>query len=147
VALNLTVLADSGPLPTDHIPPNRVRHTPSLLCLTHFYSFYFWRDFEKQKWVISHIAPFATNLVAQVLSCPASSTPTHIRWILNDAVVPLTGIQGCPSDPNGLCDLQTYIKGTQQRIAEVDYQHDCFASYSIPIPDTIIDGRAPKNNA
>jgi hypothetical protein len=111
--------------------------TETVLCSTQIF-------FEKQKWIISHIAPFATNLVAQVLSCPASSTPTHIRWILNDAVVPLTGIQGCPSDPNGLCDLQTYIKGTQQRIAEVDYQHDCFANYSIPIPDTIIDGRPPQ---
>jgi hypothetical protein len=104
------------------------------------------RDPHTQKWIITHISPFATNLVAQVLSCPASpTTPTHIRWILNDAVVPLTGVNGCPADKNGLCDLQTYIKGTQERIAEVDYQFDCFANYSIPIPDTIIDGRFPPS--
>ncbi|KAI0256229.1 phosphoglycerate mutase-like protein [Lactifluus subvellereus] len=121
VALNLTSLASGGPLPTDHIQRDR-------------------------KWIISHIAPFATNLVAQLLSCPASTTtPTHIRWILNDAVVPLTGVKGCPPNKNGLCDLATYIKGTQERIAEVDYQFDCFANYSIPIPDTIVDGRFPPS--
>ncbi|KAI0001359.1 phosphoglycerate mutase-like protein [Russula compacta] len=120
VALNLTSLASSGPLPTDHIQKNR-------------------------QWIVTHISPFATNLVAQLLSCPASSSPTHIRWILNDAVVPLTGVKGCAADKNGLCDLQTYIKGTKERIAEVDYQFDCFANYSIPVPDTIVDGRYPPS--
>ncbi|KAI0305486.1 phosphoglycerate mutase-like protein [Multifurca ochricompacta] len=107
VALNLTTLASGGPLPTDHIQRNR-------------------------QWIVSHIAPFAANLVAQVLSCPASSTPTHIRWILNDAVVPLTGVKGCKANKDGLCDL-------------VDYQFDCFGNYSIPLPDTILDGRFPSS--
>ncbi|KAI0302585.1 phosphoglycerate mutase-like protein [Russula brevipes] len=125
VALNLTSLASSGPLPTDHIQKNR-------------------------QWIIGHIAPFATNLVAQLLTCPASGTPssaapTHIRWILNDAVVPLTGVKGCKANKDGLCDLPTYINGTQERIAEVDYQFDCFGNYSIPIPDTIVDGRPPPS--
>ena len=88
-----------------------------------------------------------------MLTCPnaqsssSSSSPTHIRWILNDAVVPLTGVKGCAPDENGLCDLPTYINGTMERIAQVDYQHDCFANYSIPDPDTIIDGRYPTTTA
>ncbi|KAI0266664.1 phosphoglycerate mutase-like protein [Gloeopeniophorella convolvens] len=118
VALNLTSLAASGPLPTTHIQKNR-------------------------QWIVSHIAPFATTLVAQILSCPASSEPTHVRWILNDAVVPLTGVRGCKADKNGLCEIGAYINGTQARIAEVDYQFDCFANYTVPVPDTIIDGRFP----
>ncbi|KAI0066187.1 phosphoglycerate mutase-like protein [Artomyces pyxidatus] len=120
VALNLTSLSSSGPLPTDHIPKNR-------------------------QWITSNIVPFASNLVAQVLSCPASTTPTHVRWILNDAVVPLTGIAGCKQDPNGLCELEAYINGTQNRIAEIDFQYDCFANYTIPDPDTIVDGRFPPS--
>ncbi|KAI0041305.1 phosphoglycerate mutase-like protein [Auriscalpium vulgare] len=119
VALNLTSLASSGPLPTDHIA--------------------------KRQWVVSNIAPFGTNLVAQVLSCPASDTPTHIRWILNDAVVPLTGVKGCKTDRNGLCPLATYIAGTQARIEEIDFQFDCFGNYTTPDPDTIIDGRFPPS--
>ncbi|KAI0066193.1 phosphoglycerate mutase-like protein [Artomyces pyxidatus] len=119
VALNLTSLASSGPLPTDHIPKHR-------------------------QWIVSNIAPFGTNLVAQVLSCPASDKPTHVRWILNDGVVPLTGVQGCPEDVNGLCPFDTYVAGMQARIAEVDYQFDCFANYTAPSPDTILDGRYPS---
>ncbi|KAJ7085973.1 phosphoglycerate mutase-like protein [Mycena crocata] len=121
-AMNFTSLAATGPLPTDHIPPNH-------------------------SYIVNNIAPFASNLVGQILSCPASpasSSPTHIRWILNDAVVPLTGIKGCPANANGLCPLPTFIAGMQQRIAEVDFTFDCFANYTMPDPDNIVTGQFPK---
>lgn len=117
--MNFTSLAENGPLPTDHIPA-------------------------KQSWITSQIAPFASQLVGQVMSCPAASaTPTHIRWLLNDAVLPMTGIQGCKADKNGLCPLDTFITAMKARIAETDYNFDCLANYTIPSPDLIIDGRAP----
>lgn len=119
-ALNLTSLASSGPLPTDHIPEGRTYFT-------------------------SKIAPFASNLVAQVLSCPASSTPTHIRFILNDGVAPLTGLQGCAEDKNGLCELSAFLRGIDARIAEVDFDFDCLGNYTVPSPDTILDGRFPPS--
>ncbi|KAF9474096.1 phosphoglycerate mutase-like protein [Pholiota conissans] len=120
VAMNFTSLAANGPLPTDHIPKD-------------------------QTYFVNQIAPFATNLVGQVLSCPASKNPTHIRWLLNDAALPLTGIKGCRTDPDGLCDLDTFIAGMQQRIKEVDFTFDCFGNYTIPIPDKIVDGQFPNN--
>ncbi|KZV73339.1 phosphoglycerate mutase-like protein [Peniophora sp. CONT] len=120
VALNLTALARGGPLPTDRIAKDR-------------------------RWIVSHISPFSTNLVAQVLSCPANGTATHIRWIFNDAVVPLTGVRGCAEDKNGLCELNAYIEGTKARIAEVDFAFDCFANYTVPDPDLILDGRFPQS--
>ncbi|KAF9015491.1 histidine phosphatase superfamily [Cyathus striatus] len=120
VAMNFTSLAANGPLPVDHIPKH-------------------------QTYFVNQIAPFATNLVGQVLSCPASKTPTHIRWILNDAVLPLTGIKGCKSNKDGLCELQTFIKAMQQRIEEVDFDFDCFGNYTIPVPDAITNGQFPKN--
>ncbi|KAJ7153350.1 phosphoglycerate mutase-like protein [Mycena filopes] len=129
-AMNFTSLAANGPLPTDHIP------------LNHSY-------------IINNIAPFASNLVGQVLSCPApatsdstttntNSTSTHIRWLLNDAVVPLTGIRGCRPNSDGLCDLSAFVGGMQQRIEEVDFAFDCFANYTIPEPDGITNGQFPK---
>ncbi|KAF8998408.1 histidine phosphatase superfamily [Cyathus striatus] len=120
VAMNFTSLVDNGPLPTDHIP-------------------------KRQTYFVNQIAPFATNLVGQVLSCPASGTPTHIRWILNDAVLPLTGIEGCKSNKDGMCELPTFIKAMEQRIEEVDFEFDCFGNYTIPSPDEIVDGQFPKN--
>ncbi|KAG2150718.1 histidine phosphatase superfamily [Suillus bovinus] len=118
-ALNFTSLAASGPLPTDHIPPHRSYRS-------------------------SQIAPFSGQLVTQVLSCPASEEPTHIRFLLNDGVVPLTGIHGCTEDSNGLCALPGFISGMHERIGQIDFAHDCFTNYTMPDPDNIIDGRYPS---
>ena len=91
---------------------------------------------------MSQIAPFATRLVAQVLS---SGQTLYIRFILNDGVLPLTGVKGCKEDENGLCDLPTFISGMQERIGEVDFAFDCFGNYTFPDPDDIIDGRYPAS--
>ncbi|RPD81945.1 phosphoglycerate mutase-like protein [Lentinus tigrinus ALCF2SS1-7] len=120
VALNFTTMAANGPLPVDHIP-------------------------KKQTYVGSRITPFATHLTGQVMSCPASdksgNKESYIRFILNDGVVPLTGINHCTANKDGLCFLDNFVQGMKERIAEVDYQYDCFANYTVPWPDTIIDGR------
>ncbi|KIK07420.1 hypothetical protein K443DRAFT_2294 [Laccaria amethystina LaAM-08-1] len=120
VAMNFTSLAANGPLPTDHIPSG-------------------------QTYFVNQIAPFASNIVGQVLSCPANGKPSHIHWVLNDAVLPLTGVNGCKPNENGLCELSTFIAGMKQRIQEVDFAFDCFGNYTIPIPDLIVDGQYPKN--
>ncbi|KAF8212585.1 phosphoglycerate mutase-like protein, partial [Mycena galopus ATCC 62051] len=122
-AMNITALAAEGPLPLDRIPQDHV-------------------------YIINNIAPFASNLVGQVLSCPTparTANASYIRWILNDAVLPLTGIAGCGTDANGdgLCPLPAFVAGMQQRIGEVDFAFDCFANYTIPSPDGITTGQFP----
>ncbi|EIW64306.1 phosphoglycerate mutase-like protein [Trametes versicolor FP-101664 SS1] len=123
VALNFTTMAANGPLPVDHIPKH-------------------------QTYTGQHLVPFASNLVGQVMSCPASSKSqdkkSFIRFLLNDGVVPLTGIAHCTADKNGLCELDNFVKGMTERIAEVDFAFDCFANYTAPWPDPIIDGRMHK---
>ena len=88
-----------------------------------------------------------------MLSCPASSTSTasdkatYIRFLLNDAAVPLTGISHCGApDQNGLCLLDNFVQGMQERIAEVDFVYDCYTNYTPPAltSDPIIDGRMPQ---
>ncbi|KAJ7225057.1 acid phosphatase [Mycena haematopus] len=124
VAMNFTSLAATGPLPATHIPANR-------------------------SYIVNQIAPFAANLVGQVLSCrtPASPTPpspssppTHIRWLLNDAVAPLSGIAGCGTS---LCEFDTFVRAMQQRIEEVDFAFGCFGNYTVPVPNLIVDGQLP----
>jgi len=126
VAMNFTSMAKTGPLPSTHIPKDR-------------------------SYVVNQISPFASNLVGQVLSCPSASssksskapaagTPTHIRWLLNDAVLPLDGISGCGSSALGLCPLKTFTAGMQQRIKEVDFEFGCFGNYSAPVPDLLVGG-------
>lgn len=120
-ALNFTTLAANGPLPYDHIPVGHTYH-------------------------VQDIAPFSSNLVTQVMSCPSTSnsatTESYIRFLLNDGAVPLTGVAHCETpNKDGLCLLSNFIQGMQERIAQVDFTYDCFANYSSPSPDTIIDGR------
>lgn len=96
-----------------------------------------------QSYIVSQITLFASNLVAQVMSCPASSDPTHIRFILNDGVVPLTGIRGCAEDSEGRCPLADFISGMHERIGEIDFYFSCYGNYTVPDPDNIVDGRYP----
>ncbi|KAH9467827.1 hypothetical protein Pst134EA_011448 [Puccinia striiformis f. sp. tritici] len=120
VALNLTTLTSEGPLPTRYIP-------------------------EKQSFVSSHISPFAGNLQAQVVECEGGK---KIRFLLNDAPVPLTGLNGCPQDDEGFCPLSVAIKALQTRIKEIDHQNDCNSdiSYSPPFGGGgITDGRPPSS--
>ncbi|TFY65739.1 hypothetical protein EVG20_g5356 [Dentipellis fragilis] len=120
VAMNFTSLAASGPLPSTYMP-------------------------DDQSWITSQIVPFATRLVGQVLSCHADDEPTHIRFMLNDAVLPMTGIKGCKANKHGLCAFDDFITGMQARVDEIDFQFDCFANYTIPVHDSIVDGRFPQH--
>ncbi|KAI0814792.1 phosphoglycerate mutase-like protein [Irpex lacteus] len=122
-AMNFTSFNSAGPLPLTHIPANNAYH-------------------------VQNIAPFATQLTGQVLECPASSSNKtlvpSIRWILNDAVVPLTGIKQCASHKNkdGLCPLDSFIAGMKQLVAEEDWTYDCTANYTNPgVPNKLTNGK------
>jgi hypothetical protein len=99
VALNLSSLS-TEPLPIDRILPNRT--------------------FE-----VSKIAPFAANLVVQVAE--STDRVKHVRFILNDGVVPATGIEGCPYDRNGFCPLETFVKAMRKQFATTEYAYVCYA--------------------
>ncbi|TBU46091.1 phosphoglycerate mutase-like protein [Dichomitus squalens] len=119
-ALNLSIpLTRTGPLPVNHIAKDH-------------------------SYIASHLVPFAANLVGQVVSCPAANRThkeSYIRFLLNDGVVPLTGVSHCTENKDGLCLVESFVQGLQERIAEVDFQYDCFADYTAGFPDNIIDGR------
>jgi hypothetical protein len=63
----------------------------------------------------------------QVLACGDTTTdePTHIRLILNDGVVPLTGLRGCPEDEEGKCPIDTFVGALKEIIGEVDFAKEC----------------------
>ncbi|KAF8839264.1 phosphoglycerate mutase-like protein [Paxillus ammoniavirescens] len=115
-ALNLSTLAATGALPADHIPSNRSFRAADL-------------------------APFATNVQFQLLSCPALVTtpedqsntdPSHIRIIINDGPVPLTGIRTCPPSLSGLCPLSSFIEAQEETIRETDWEWGCFGEWKVP---------------
>ncbi|KAF8228627.1 phosphoglycerate mutase-like protein [Tricholoma matsutake] len=108
-ALNLTNFAATGPLPYDHIPAN-------------------------QSFKVSQLAPFSTNLQFQLLQC-ASVPGEQIRIIINDGVTPLTGIKGCPTQPDGMCPVDTFVAAQKEIIEEVDWMWDCYGNWTVPEGD------------
>ncbi len=89
--------------------------------------------------------PMATHWEAQVLECTASQPTKQIRFVLNDAVVPLT-YKGCDAKEfNGLCALDTVIEALKERIDEIDFDYDCYANYTLPVGISDLNGRAPRH--
>lgn len=106
-ALNLSTLAASGPLPADHIPKDRSFRSADL-------------------------APFATNMQFQLLSCASTPEP-QIRIIINDGVVPLHGIRTCPyDDKHGMCPLPAFIEAQQETIRGTDWAWGCHGDWELP---------------
>jgi len=64
---------------------------------------------------------------------------THIRWMIDDGVVPLDGIKGCGMDKDGMCGMDAFVGGMKEKIGEVDYGFSCNGQYRIP--DDIVDGQ------
>ncbi|WWD01020.1 hypothetical protein V866_007958 [Kwoniella sp. B9012] len=118
-ALNLSALFTSGPLPTD----KRTRST----------------------FKASQVVPFATHLVIQVLECQNTSPSKQIRFILNDAVLPIDqSYEGCEWNKDGLCSFDTVVKALQQRVEEIDWNYDCHGNYTA-VPGKDYNGRAPRD--
>ncbi|KAF2675778.1 phosphoglycerate mutase-like protein [Lentithecium fluviatile CBS 122367] len=119
MAFNLTALFDGPPL---SVAGNR------------------WQN----SFVASKVVPFATHFTTQVLSCPAYSPSKQIRFILNDAVIPIDkSYPGCPADPSGLCSFEKVVSVLQKRSSENDFDYDCFANYTAEA-DVDYNGRAPR---
>ncbi|KAG8744060.1 hypothetical protein FRC10_010845 [Ceratobasidium sp. 414] len=104
--MNLTRFLEDEPLPWTHIPPNR-------------------------KFQSSQAAPFATNMQIQLLSCATHSEP-QLRVIINDGVVPLDGLQGCPADKNGMCAVDTFVAAQRATIKQADFEWTCRGDWNVP---------------
>jgi hypothetical protein len=65
----------------------------------------------------------------------APSSTSQIRVILNDAVVPLTGVEGCPDQRDGLCPMEKFIKAQKKLLESVDWDWACHGDWTIPEGD------------
>lgn len=93
--------------------------------------------------VASKVVPFATHFTTQIMTCGARSPTKQIRFLINDAVIPVSDShKGCPEDPDGLCPFDTMVRVLSERAAEIDFQYDCFANYTAK-PGVDYNGRAP----
>ncbi|KAG6331252.1 hypothetical protein ID866_7837 [Astraeus odoratus] len=105
-ALGLSSLAETGPLPSDHIP-------------------------EKRSFRTSEIASFATNIQFQLLSCSSEHGP-QIRVIVNDGVVPLDVLKGCPVNQHGMCSVDAFVEAQKENIRSTDWNLACNEEWEVP---------------
>jgi hypothetical protein len=66
-----------------------------------------------------------------VLECTSVPGP-QIRIIINDAVVPLTGIKGCPKQRDGMCPVDKFVAGQKEIIGQTDWNYDCHGDWEVP---------------
>jgi hypothetical protein len=66
-----------------------------------------------------------------VLECAYLPDP-QIRIIINDGVVPLTGIKGCPKQGDGMCAIDRFVAAQKEIIAQTDWTYDCHGNWSVP---------------
>ncbi|KAF7367981.1 AB hydrolase-1 domain-containing protein [Mycena sanguinolenta] len=118
-ALNLSTLAAQGPLPADHIPKHRTFR-------------------------VSQLAPFATNVQFQLLECTSVPGP-QIRIIVNDGVVPLTGIAGCAAQKDGMCAVDAFVAAQKKIIGTTDWAFDCYGNWTIPDGWETTTGEPPRS--
>ncbi|KAI0839882.1 phosphoglycerate mutase-like protein [Hypoxylon sp. FL0890] len=99
----------------------------------------------ENNFVASKLVPFATHFTAQVLECSAYQPTKQIRFLVNDAVIPVSdSYKGCPADPHGLCSFDNVVSVLKDRIDEIDFDYDCFANYTAE-QGVDYNGRAPRS--
>ncbi|KAF7718951.1 Uncharacterized protein PECH_006294 [Penicillium ucsense] len=100
---------------------------------------------------LSNITPFGARLFSEIWTCPShnsideldpiiyqnphlnssSETKDYIRFVLNSAPLPLSGLAGCEKSKNGFCPVETFLKAIPGLKETAQYQKACFGNYTI----------------
>ncbi|WVQ78975.1 hypothetical protein IAT38_001067 [Cryptococcus sp. DSM 104549] len=120
VALNLTAVFKTGPLPLHKRQDDRTFFT-------------------------SKLTPFATHFVIQAMECSDMTPTKQVRFIVNDAVIPVhDSYPGCEYNKDGLCAFDTVIDVLKKRMDEIDFGHDCYGNFTAEAGKDY-NGRAPRS--
>lgn len=100
---------------------------------------------------LGNMTPFGSRLISEVWKCPSNTsfdglsstfyrnpdlsvsidTKEYIRFILNNAPLPLSGLPGCEKhSKNGFCPVDTFLRAVPLLEKEAMYQYACFGNYS-----------------
>ncbi|KAI9925832.1 hypothetical protein MW887_005638 [Aspergillus wentii] len=99
---------------------------------------------------LNEITPFGARFISEVWTCPSDTsfdnlgatlyknpdlsskkdTKDYIRFVLNNAPVPLKGVPGCDGAKNGFCAVPDFLKGVPDMKKEAEYQYACYGDYN-----------------
>lgn len=100
---------------------------------------------------LSDVTPFGARLFSEIWTCPSNTSFTHldpvmysnpdlsskkgttdyIRFVLNNAPLPLDGNPGCKNHQNGFCKVTDFLAGVPKMKEDAMYQYACFGNYTI----------------
>lgn len=85
-----------------------------------------------------------------MLSCadPSLASTEQIRVIVNDGVVPLSPLKGCPKDSkHGMCPVDGFVTSMKEVISESDWAWYCHGNWTLPKGDKwqTVDGTVDRD--
>jgi len=99
---------------------------------------------------LSEMTPFGARFFSEIWTCPrdtsfeeldpilyenpllnsTSHTTDYIRFVLNNAPLPLDGLVGCEKAKNGFCPVEKFLKAVPSMKKKAMYQEACFGNYT-----------------
>ncbi|GMF81939.1 unnamed protein product [Aspergillus oryzae] len=107
---------------------------------------------------LNDLTPFGARFMSEVWTCPSNvsfdsldpilyvnprlestrTTKRYIRFVLNNAPLPLDGLVGCEDSQNGFCAVDGFLSGVPTLKENAKYQEACFGEY--PTGKQVEDG-------
>lgn len=98
---------------------------------------------------LNNLTPFGARLNTEVWSCPSpasikhfdpvlytnpdlserKNTTEYIRFMLNNAPIPVNGLKGCEKGVNGFCALSDFVAAVPGLKRDAEYQFACFGKH------------------
>ncbi|KAJ5328882.1 Histidine phosphatase superfamily clade-2 [Penicillium brevicompactum] len=104
----------------------------------------------ERKFSLSQMTPFGARFMSEVWTCPSdtsfealdpvlysnpnlestANTTDYIRFVLNNAPLPLDGLASCKGSKNGFCELEKFLHDVPAMKNKAQFQKACFGNYT-----------------
>ncbi|KAJ5769092.1 Histidine phosphatase superfamily clade-2 [Penicillium odoratum] len=104
----------------------------------------------KRNFSLQQMTPFGARFLSEIWTCPSNTsfsnlgpvllnnptvestknTTTYIRFVLNNAPLPLDGLVGCETASQGFCPVEKFLRGVPTLKQKAEYQKACFGNYT-----------------
>lgn len=81
-----------------------------------------------RQFIVSRLTPFGARLYIEVLEC---GDATQVRIKLNNRIVPLGHLSGCPASNDGLCPFEGFMKSLDKRLKAIDFDTICYGEMKL----------------
>lgn len=76
-----------------------------------------------RQFIVSRLTPFGSRLFVEVFDCGEDK---QIRLKLNNRILPLGHLSGCPSTTDGLCPFDGFVASLTKRLQAIDFDSVCY---------------------